>query len=122
MADGSRERFLKASNLGDNPILDAREPDLPVGLKVWRAGFVQHILTGRCEQNLGATCYANAFLQVSVLFPSIFETLTQFNQVWFRDLAFRDGVYRCQPSQDMENQFEVGISSFASSPYPWVFI
>jgi hypothetical protein len=26
---------MKAANLGDNPILDARDPDLPVGLKVW---------------------------------------------------------------------------------------
>lgn len=32
--DDAREMFLKATNLGDNPILDARDPDLPVGLKV----------------------------------------------------------------------------------------
>ncbi|KIJ69021.1 hypothetical protein HYDPIDRAFT_178940 [Hydnomerulius pinastri MD-312] len=70
--DKAREQFIKASDLGFNPILNARDPELPVGLK-----------------NLGATCYANAFLQV-----------------WFRDLAFRNGVYQCQPSQDTENKFE----------------
>ncbi|KAG8217868.1 hypothetical protein J3R82DRAFT_6034 [Butyriboletus roseoflavus] len=64
--------FIKASDLGFNPILNSRDPEFPVGLK-----------------NLGATCYANAFLQV-----------------WFRDLAFRRGVYQCQPSQDTENSFE----------------
>lgn len=68
----AREQFLKASDLGFNPLLNARDPELPVGLK-----------------NLGATCYANAFLQV-----------------WFRDLAFRNGVYQCQPLQDAEKKFE----------------
>ncbi|KAH7913760.1 hypothetical protein BJ138DRAFT_1145448 [Hygrophoropsis aurantiaca] len=66
------ELFLKAADLGQNPILNGRDPHIPVGLK-----------------NLGATCYANAFLQV-----------------WFRDLAFRNGVYQCQPSQDTDNNFE----------------
>ncbi|KAF9218284.1 cysteine proteinase, partial [Gyrodon lividus] len=70
--EAAREQFIKASDLGFNPILNARDPELPVGLK-----------------NLGATCYANAFFQV-----------------WFRDLAFRHGVYQCQPSQDPENNFE----------------
>lgn len=70
--DKVRELFLKASDLGFNPVLNARDPELPVGLK-----------------NLGATCYANAFIQV-----------------WFRDLAFRNGVYMCQPSQDKEDVFE----------------
>ncbi|KAH7889396.1 hypothetical protein F5I97DRAFT_1801122 [Phlebopus sp. FC_14] len=64
--DKARELFLKASDLGFNPLLHSRDPELP---------------------NLGATCYANAFLQV-----------------WFRDLAFRNGVYQCQPSQDTENK------------------
>ncbi|KAG6376492.1 hypothetical protein JVT61DRAFT_2485 [Boletus reticuloceps] len=68
----ARRLFIKTSDLGWNPILGSRDPDLPVGLK-----------------NLGATCYANAFLQV-----------------WFRDLAFRRGVYQCQPSHDTENDFE----------------
>ena len=31
-------------------------------------------------QNLGATCYANSFLQV-----------------WYRDVKFREGVYSCLP-------------------------
>lgn len=70
--DKVRELFLKVSDLGFNPVLNARDPELPVGLK-----------------NLGATCYANAFIQV-----------------WFRDLAFRNGVYMCQPSQDKEDVFE----------------
>lgn len=68
----AREQFLKASDLGFNPMLNARDPELPVGLK-----------------NLGATCYANAFLQV-----------------WFRDLTFRNGIYQCQPLQDTERKFE----------------
>ncbi|KAL4067914.1 hypothetical protein J3A83DRAFT_4097639 [Scleroderma citrinum] len=68
----AREQFLKVSELGFNPTFNARDPELPVGLK-----------------NLGATCYANAFIQV-----------------WFRDLAFRNGVYQCQPSQDAEKKFE----------------
>jgi ubiquitin carboxyl-terminal hydrolase 48 len=29
-----RESFLKASDLGFNPVLNARDPELPVGLKV----------------------------------------------------------------------------------------
>lgn len=70
--DKVKDLFLKASDLGFNPVLNARDPELPVGLK-----------------NLGATCYANAFIQV-----------------WFRDLAFRNGVYMCQPSQDKEDVFE----------------
>ncbi|KAF4603807.1 hypothetical protein EYR38_004223 [Pleurotus pulmonarius] len=58
--------YIKMVAMGEDPLLDSRDPDVPVGLK-----------------NLGATCYANAFLQV-----------------WFRDLAFRAGVYECAPSQD----------------------
>ncbi|KAG6814529.1 hypothetical protein H0H92_000055 [Tricholoma furcatifolium] len=59
--DGALESFMQATALEDNPALNTREPDFPVGLK-----------------NLGATCYANASLQV-----------------WFRDLTFRNGVYQC---------------------------
>ncbi|KAI6138857.1 hypothetical protein EDD17DRAFT_1782678 [Pisolithus thermaeus] len=79
----AREQFLKASDLGFNPMINARDPDLPVGLKSNRAA------TNMIEQNLGATCYANAFLQV-----------------WFRDFTFRNGVYQCQPLQDTEKKFE----------------
>lgn len=32
--DDAMKSFLKAANLGDNPILDGRDPDFPVGLKV----------------------------------------------------------------------------------------
>ncbi|RDB21476.1 Ubiquitin carboxyl-terminal hydrolase 48 [Hypsizygus marmoreus] len=66
------EAFLKAVNSRENPIHESREPDLPVGLK-----------------NLGATCYANASLQV-----------------WFRDLTFRAGVYKCQLSDEAEKKFK----------------
>ncbi|TFK42426.1 hypothetical protein BDQ12DRAFT_644097 [Crucibulum laeve] len=70
--DDVQEEFITAAKLGDNPTLDLREPGLPVGLR-----------------NLGATCYANASLQV-----------------WYRDLAFRDGVYSCQPSKGLEDKFK----------------
>ncbi|KAG8713111.1 hypothetical protein FRC11_013264, partial [Ceratobasidium sp. 423] len=59
----ARKSYLEAAGLGDDPKSSARNPGLPVGLK-----------------NLGATCYANAFLQV-----------------WFQDIAFRAGVYNCDP-------------------------
>ncbi|KAJ7156934.1 hypothetical protein C8R43DRAFT_1183392, partial [Mycena crocata] len=64
--EDAQEMFMKVAKLGNNPAEDARDQDLPVGLK-----------------NLGATCYANASLQV-----------------WFRDMAFRSGVYNCQPTDD----------------------
>ncbi|OBZ75519.1 Ubiquitin carboxyl-terminal hydrolase 48 [Grifola frondosa] len=70
--DKAYEAYLKVINLGENPLVNSREPSFPVGLK-----------------NLGATCYANAFLQV-----------------WYQDLPFRSGVYRCQPSQDAGHTFE----------------
>ncbi|KAF8643800.1 hypothetical protein AX16_008818 [Volvariella volvacea WC 439] len=57
----ARKAFIKVAALGEDPHGQSRVPQLPVGLK-----------------NLGATCYANASLQV-----------------WFRDLAFRKGVYAC---------------------------
>ncbi|KAJ7632814.1 cysteine proteinase [Roridomyces roridus] len=62
----AREVFMK------DPADDARDADLPVGLK-----------------NLGATCYANASLQV-----------------WFRDMAFRSGVYNCQPVEATADKFQ----------------
>ncbi|KAL4247306.1 peptidase C19 family protein [Abortiporus biennis] len=68
----SRQAYVKLANLGENPITNMRDDDLPVGLK-----------------NLGATCYANALLQV-----------------WFQDLPFRHGVYKCQPTKDDDRKFE----------------
>ncbi|CAE6465896.1 unnamed protein product, partial [Rhizoctonia solani] len=59
----ARKSYLEAAELGDDPKDSGRDSGLPVGLK-----------------NLGATCYANAFLQV-----------------WFQDIAFRAGVYTCAP-------------------------
>ncbi|KAI0362032.1 cysteine proteinase [Trametes cingulata] len=66
------EAYVKAHDLGENPNESTRDGSTPVGLK-----------------NLGATCYANAYLQV-----------------WFQDLLFRKGVYQCQPAQDAEHTFE----------------
>jgi ubiquitin carboxyl-terminal hydrolase 48 len=58
-------------------------------------------------QNLGATCYANAFIQVGIFSLHHLELIRISAKVWFRDLAFRNGVYMCQPSQDKEDVFEV---------------
>ncbi|KAH9934725.1 cysteine proteinase [Fomitopsis serialis] len=69
----AREAFVKTANLGDNPAENARRPGHPVGLR-----------------NLGATCYANAYIQV-----------------WFQDLPFRNGVYRCQLPEDEKFNLEV---------------
>ncbi|KAF5380840.1 hypothetical protein D9615_004069 [Tricholomella constricta] len=70
--DEAVDAFMKALTLEEDPSLEVREPDFPVGLK-----------------NLGATCYANASLQV-----------------WFRDLAFRTGVYDCKPSNEVDTTFK----------------
>ncbi|KAJ7940429.1 hypothetical protein B0H13DRAFT_2648065 [Mycena leptocephala] len=69
--EDAREMFMKVAKLGNNPAEDNRD-ELPVGLK-----------------NLGATCYANASLQV-----------------WFRDMAFRSGVYNCQPTEGSADKFK----------------
>ncbi|GLB34824.1 putative cysteine proteinase [Lyophyllum shimeji] len=76
--EAATEAFMKVVALENNPSLETREPDFPVGLK-----------------NLGATCYANASLQV-----------------WFRDLAFRAGVYDCKPTDDAETRFKVSLRYF----------
>ncbi|KAK7693460.1 hypothetical protein QCA50_003028 [Cerrena zonata] len=70
--DKAFSAFMKIADLGENPLLYSRDPGLPIGLK-----------------NLGATCYANAFLQV-----------------WFQDLPFRRGVYSCLPAAEEEMTFE----------------
>ncbi|KAI0664864.1 cysteine proteinase [Cubamyces menziesii] len=71
-ADKAYEAYVKAHDLGENPKTHSRQLSTPIGLK-----------------NLGATCYANAYLQV-----------------WFQDVLFRMGVYQCQPLQDSEHTFE----------------
>ncbi|KAJ3545017.1 hypothetical protein NM688_g5677 [Phlebia brevispora] len=68
----ARDAFINTFDLGMDPTLDSRASNTPVGLR-----------------NLGATCYANAYLQV-----------------WFQDLPFRTGVYSCQPSEEDGSAFE----------------
>ncbi|KAF8733688.1 hypothetical protein AX14_003618 [Amanita brunnescens Koide BX004] len=63
--------FTKTIDFCQDPTEESKEPDEPVGLK-----------------NLGATCYANASLQV-----------------WFRNLAFRAGVYGLRPSGGSDPAF-----------------
>ncbi|KAL7283349.1 hypothetical protein ACG7TL_002778 [Trametes sanguinea] len=50
-ADKAYQAYMKAHELGDNPNLHSRDSLTPIGLK-----------------NLGATCYANAYLQESPIF------------------------------------------------------
>ncbi|KAH9483698.1 Ubiquitin carboxyl-terminal hydrolase 48 [Psilocybe cubensis] len=66
--DAPEDKLFKFAKLGRDPCQNTREVDLPVGLK-----------------NLGATCYANASLQV-----------------WYRDLAFRSGVFSCEPPEGVQ--------------------
>ncbi|KAF8911983.1 hypothetical protein CPB84DRAFT_1760942 [Gymnopilus junonius] len=61
--DSASEKFAELAKVGRGPTRNSRKASLPVGLK-----------------NLGATCYANASLQV-----------------WYRNLAFRSGVFSCEP-------------------------
>lgn len=60
-AKSARQALLKLTKSEEDPRDKSRENGEPVGL-----------------MNLGATCYANAYLQV-----------------WFRNLPFRSGVYSC---------------------------
>ncbi|EKM55145.1 uncharacterized protein PHACADRAFT_94093 [Phanerochaete carnosa HHB-10118-sp] len=77
----ARDAFFRAVELGLDPTLDFRASGSPIGLKVRSLLLYTH-------SNLGATCYANAFLQV-----------------WYQDLPFRAGVYQCEPSPDKEDKF-----------------
>ncbi|KAI0032221.1 cysteine proteinase [Vararia minispora EC-137] len=70
--DDAFKSYRTAIKLEKDPSLSNRKPGLPIGLR-----------------NLGATCYANAYLQV-----------------WFQDVEFRNGVYRCLPTQDQGHAFE----------------
>ncbi|KAH9993782.1 cysteine proteinase [Russula vinacea] len=71
-AETSLKAYLTATNLGPDPNLQTRKVGLPVGLR-----------------NLGATCYANAYIQV-----------------WFQDICFRNGVYQCLPADDSDHSFD----------------
>ncbi|KAG7092641.1 hypothetical protein E1B28_008981 [Marasmius oreades] len=69
--DKARNMWRASANLGPDPHVSTRKSGTPVGLK-----------------NLGATCYANASLQV-----------------WFRDVNFRAGVFSCRSTEDSEDKF-----------------
>lgn len=65
------------------------------------------------SQNLGATCYANAFIQVTLSSRRFLCVRSHdCRQVWFQDHAFRDGVYRCNPSQEPGKDLEVSCGDF----------
>ncbi|KAH9954829.1 hypothetical protein BJV74DRAFT_891746 [Russula compacta] len=71
-AEAALKAYLSATDLGPDPNHQTRKPSLPVGLR-----------------NLGATCYANAYIQV-----------------WFQDVCFRNGVYQCLPADDRDHTFD----------------
>ncbi|CDO68332.1 hypothetical protein BN946_scf184799.g59 [Trametes cinnabarina] len=76
--DRAYDAYIKAHELGENPNLHSRGSLTPIGLKV------------------------RVLRMVTLTAASLpFE-----RQVWFQDLLFRKGVYRCQPSQDSEHAFE----------------
>ncbi|KAF8892462.1 hypothetical protein BD779DRAFT_1770408 [Infundibulicybe gibba] len=75
--DKARAMFMDAANLGDNPML-TRENQIPPSTD-----------SNMPFKNLGATCYANASLQV-----------------WFRDMAFRNGVFHCQAPDEGSDKFK----------------
>jgi len=57
---------MVSAKLGSDPADTSRKAEVPVGLKVllmFQYSFHNLIIT----QNLGATCYANASLQVSLV-------------------------------------------------------
>lgn len=63
--EDAEKRYLEVVNLGSDPSQTSREVDIPVGLKVSPSTLpllCSMLTTG--PQNLGATCYANASLQV----------------------------------------------------------
>ncbi|KAF8969843.1 hypothetical protein BDZ97DRAFT_1956803 [Flammula alnicola] len=84
--DDAQEEFFKAAKLGRDPSQHSREIDLPVGLKVVII-LSSLAINKSIFKNLGATCYANASLQV-----------------WYRDLAFRSGVYSCEPPDSITEE------------------
>jgi ubiquitin C-terminal hydrolase len=62
------KNFRKASGIGYDPS-NERDVDLPVGLKARPAALLHsaRALTSALQQNLGATCYVNSFLQVLII-------------------------------------------------------
>ncbi|PPQ64679.1 hypothetical protein CVT26_002769 [Gymnopilus dilepis] len=68
--DAMSEKFAELAGVGRDPAEYSRDDSLPIGLK-----------------NLGATCYANASLQV-----------------WYRDSTFRSGVFSCEPPEGISEE------------------
>lgn len=106
--------FLKAADIGENPLTDSREPGHPVGLKVrgsWRpAHNIQLRASSRPElrRHLLCECLPTGLPNSSHC------TRIRDNQVqvWFQDLPFRSGVYRCQLPQDAKFKLEVRFHCF----------
>ncbi|KAF8511943.1 cysteine proteinase [Hysterangium stoloniferum] len=83
--------YLDAAGLGSSPLDNAREPDLPVGLK--------QLVTQMRSSRKGLWG-----LQTGIYLLTPF--IRSFKQVWFQDRAFRDGVYKCKPSQEEGKDLE----------------
>lgn len=123
--------FLDLSHLGPSPLSNARKPNLPVGLKVMPCGSEADInkylslCDGVVESWSDLLCQCFHPGKASGVFHCGLVSLHLFtpsdSQVWFQDHAFRDGVYRCKPSQEEGKDPEVSCSYHKCTHYTHIF-
>lgn len=117
--DDAYEAYIKAHSVGENPNVDTRDGQTPIGLKVCRL----LVLPARSGANFGAEPRCHMLRQC--LSPGIppgkqekLACLRTSAQVWFQDIHFRKGVYECQPTQEAQHPFEVRPYHVAHIEYP----